>query len=50
MMKRIAKKWLNSGVLASLALVLVTATSNSCCQWLFGQEEEPETVKAMRKF
>lgn len=49
-MKRLMRKCLNNGVLASLALALVTATANSCCACFFGQQEEPDSVKAMRKF
>lgn len=49
-MKRLIQKCMASGVFASFALVLVSATANSCCIWLFGQQEEPVSVKAMRKF
>lgn len=49
-MKSLMKKCMNNGVLASLALALVASTANSCCAWLFGQEKEPDSVKAMRKF
>ena len=49
-MKRLIQKCMASGVIASFALVLVTATANSCCMWLLGQQEEPDSVKAMRKF
>ncbi|MCH5251609.1 MAG: cyclic lactone autoinducer peptide [Lachnospiraceae bacterium] len=49
-MRKLIKKCMNSGVMASLALALVIATANSSCSWLFGQEEEPDAVKALRKF
>lgn len=49
-MKEFMRKCMNNGVLASLVLLLVEATANSCCMWLFGQREEPDSVKAMRKF
>ncbi len=49
-MKAFIKKCMNSGVMASLAFALVMATANSSCAWLFGQEEEPDSVKALRKF
>lgn len=40
--------WMN--VLNCLALVLVAGTANAACSWIFGQPEEPEEVKSMRKF
>ncbi|MCH5264500.1 MAG: cyclic lactone autoinducer peptide [Lachnospiraceae bacterium] len=49
-MKALIKKCTNSGVLASLALALTAMTANSCCHWIFGQSEEPDAVKALRKF
>lgn len=49
-MKRFMRKCMSNGAVAALALALVATTANSCCAWLFGQEEEPASVKAMRKF
>lgn len=49
-MKRLMRKCMSNAVFASFALVLVSATANSCCMWLLGQQEEPVSVKAMRKF
>ena len=49
-MKRLIQKCMASGVIASFALFLLSGTANSCCAWLFGQQEEPDSVKAMRKF
>ncbi|ANU49714.1 cyclic lactone autoinducer peptide [Enterocloster clostridioformis] len=33
-----------------LAMALVVSTANAACSWIFGQLEEPEEAKGMRKF
>lgn len=38
------------GIVNCLAMALVACTANAACSWIFGQPEEPEEAKRMRKF
>lgn len=38
------------GIVNGLSMILVARTANAACSWIFGQPEEPEEAKRMRKF
>ena len=49
-MKNFCRKIMSSSAVATLALALTILSANSCCQWFYGQSEEPDAVKALRRF
>lgn len=47
--KNLLKKIMTTGVLNSLALVLVAASANSACAWVYHQPKFPDAASKFKK-